>query len=213
MSFVSIPFYYRTNEDYAAVKEYVGKLNTIAITTYGLSNIPLFSPDYVNVRSYAQTIEGIHKKIPMRRRGKKKYIGTLGIKNSLYGKFTKDRNIEKDLAAIDGIVLIAKEGNQPKLREEDLTREDVRLKSVKHFKKLISLMNKEYGDGNWHLRGAKKIIAKLSNAENIKQFPHFAHKRTKETDEINEKGLKIQVVVKRKVDNLKPLLFKLQLMT
>lgn len=212
---VKYPFYYRTRNDIKSVVEhFLFIVNSHSPTSYPRS---LMRSDMIKISAPQYANPNIRKKIPLLKPGKKKYIGVANV-NRKYLEFN-GIDIEHELKSL-GVELIDKNApNKPKYSDDDLTRESFRLKSCGHFKKLTSIMNKQYGHGNWHLRGARKIYAKLAEADRHRAmapgaaglFGSFG--RPKDiTKEIIEKGLKIDVVVVGKVDNLKQTLFKIQLM-
>ena len=210
--YTKIAFFYRTKEQYEKAQEYVRTLSDEAVQKFGVRPRAIFAPDYITLKSNAHGISQIRNKIPKERPGKKKYTATIGFNTRLYDKFAADRDMRAELVAVTGVELISNKSCEPKLNAEDVTEAFVRLKNQKHFGKLVSLMNAEYGHGNWQLRNAKKILAKLRDAEHV-ATSSFAGDNRGLAKEINEKGLRVKVVVTSKVDNLDRLLFKLQLMT
>ena len=212
-SFNRHSFFFRTKAQFRHLQAYAGLLSDAATKTYKLPPRQAFGPAYAHVESVAWEMTNIRDKMPKEKPGKKKYIATLVVSKRLEA-LLDDNQIAEDVDRLIQLEPVPSTPNKPKYNEEDITRAPVRLKGPMHFRKLVSLLNAEYGNGNWHLRGAKKILAKLEEAERIRVNGNKYNTPVgKQVQEILDGGLKVDVVVTSKVDNLKPLLFKIQLMS
>lgn len=212
MPYTKIPFYFRSREQMQSVYAFAGKVDEDASPKYRLPRRGVFDPAYIIVESAVWNRQATNRKMPVSKPGKKKYIGTLNVAGDLMEAYP---TLEEDFFTEADVVPIPKPDTTPKYSEDEITRTTIRLKNVKHFRKVTSVLNKEYGHGNWHFRGARKIISKLRKAENWLEHGNsmFGTQATPEIKEIARKGLKVDVVVTDKVTNLRPLLFKVQLMS
>ena len=212
MKYVKIPIFFRTRDEYKLADSYANRISDYAESKHGMTTRPL-GPQYVTIQSAAVTVAmgRIMRNIPKSRPGKKKYMATIGIAEQLYADARKDMDFEKDLTEL-GLEIVPKGQNKPKYKEEDITRETIRLKTAKHFKKVTSELNREYGHGNWHIRGARKIYHKLTAADYAREggVPPFSPDREM-IEKIVANGLKVDIIVTDKVDNLQQLLFKIEL--
>lgn len=206
-------FFFRTKAQFRQLQAYAGLMNDAAIKKYNMPPRQVFGPSHIHTESVAWNIDNIKDKIPKERIGRKKYIATVII-NKRFDSLLDNNQIVEDVVNLVGLESVPASPNKPKYNEEDITREPVRLKNAQHFKKLVSLLNAEYGNGKWHIRGAKKILSKLNEADRIRVNGNkYNSPVTNQVREILDKGLKVDVVVTSKVDNLKTLLFKIQLMS
>ena len=213
MKYKKISYFYRTREQFEDLVYIIQELERSAILKKSSGRYGYMSPSYASVKSPDYTNQGIRKRIPKKRPGRKKYTATVGFEEEFYVE--KKDEFEKKIERLN-LEPVSSVPNKPKFNEDELTSEFVVLKSPEHFKKLTSVLNSLYGHGNWHLRGARRILPKLLEAAEIKAsvvggYSVFSH--NKHMKEIVENGLKVKVVVHSKVDNLKKALFKIQLMT
>jgi hypothetical protein len=201
-------FFFRTRKQFEAAEDYVVQLNNLSSSKYGMSNGGFFTPD--NVGWYCQhKVEPLWRKIPKKTPGRKKYLFTMRIDKRLDSKLEEDYIAEMVSYGMEPADLTP---NKPKYKESDLTRVKYRLSTVEHFKKLVKLLNKDYGNGNWHLRGQRKILRKLHEIEMVREHGHLARNKNQLTPDQIENGLLIDVCVVGEAPTLERKLFKLELM-
>lgn len=202
---VKYPFYYRTRDQYEAASMLAREIND-ALLPPGVS---LFEANPASLNSPPWKMRPVRDNMPKSKPGKKKYIATIILQ-----PFDRSRlgfNVEERLVEL-GLEMVSKAPNKPKYTDDDLTFGDITFRTVEHFKKVSSMLDKHYGHGEWHYRGQRKIIAKLRQIERFRGGGFMFGKPSKKEQELLNRGIKVTVAVVGKVTNLGPLLFKAQLM-
>lgn len=208
-------FYYRNQRQYEAVTAFARKLSDdVSNLTGGHSRIYDSS---INLKSPQWSIDAIRDKMPKDKLGKKKYLGTLSVPERHFVSIPYD--IEAKLVEL-GVELVSHQPNKPRYTADQLIRATIQIKTVPHFRKITSILNKKYGHGNWHFRNCKKILQKLRKMEAAASGKsasgfHFQPQTLRAPDE-SKNGLKVDVVVVNTTDNsenLQRYLFQAQLMS
>jgi hypothetical protein len=74
------------------------------------------------------------------------------------------------------------------------------------------MLNKDYGNGNWHLRGQRRVLRKLREIESVRMYPNIMPRGNLITQEHVDKGIIVDVCVVGDAPTLERKLFKLELM-
>lgn len=170
----------------------------------------------VLLKSPQWSIDAIRDKMPKDKLGRKKYLGTLSVPERHLAFLSY--NIEEKLLEL-GVELVSRQPNKPRYTDDQLVRATIQIKTVPHFRKITSILNKKYGHGNWHFRNCKNILQKLRKMEAAsagQRAGRFViHAQPLVVDE-HKNGLKVDVVVVNTTDNsenLQRYLFQAQLMS
>ena len=147
-------FFFRTRDQFEAAQDYVKVPNDLSVNKYGMHRTSLFEPDHVGWYCQHRAAE-MWKKVPKTKPGSKKYLVVVRIHKKLEPLLQED--FVEHFCSL-GLVPVPKGNNKPKYTQDDITSVKYRVNSVAHFKQLTKLMNREYGHGQWHLRGHKKIL-------------------------------------------------------
>lgn len=204
-NWIKYAFYYRTRDEF----EWVGILAQNINASLGSYRAGFDDTQPAVINSPAWNMDAIRKSMPKSKPGKKKYIGTIGLRARERSRLTID--ISQELENL-GLEIVSKQPNKPKYTNDDLTFGKITFRTVEHFKKVTSMLNDKYGHGNWHYRGSKKILAKLRHIERYKNGGFIFGKPARKERNMIERGVKVEVAVVGKVKTLEPLLFKAQLM-
>lgn len=203
---IKYAFYFRTRDQFESVIELVDRMNR----EIGSTRSGLFQTMPAEISSPPWHISEIRNKIPKSKPGRKKYIATIKVNPLEHTRISF--NVAEAVEEL-GLEMVSNAPNKPKYSNDDFTFGSVVMRSPEHFKKVTSMLNKQYGHGNWHYRGVRKILPKLKQIENYRDGTlGMFSKAHKEMQEMASKGLRVDVAVEGKVDNLGPLLFKAQLM-
>ncbi len=203
---IKYAFYFRTRDQFEMASILAKNLADQA----GYSNRrSLFDSSPINVNCPPWNMEAIRNKIPKSVPGDKKYIATLLIAPEVHPRI----NIDIKQALMDlGLELVSKAPNKPKYTNDDLTFGTIIFRTPEHFKKVSGMLDKQYGPGNWHYRGVKKILPKLKHIERFRDGNFIFGSPKKKEQEMIDKGIKVTVAVVGDKPGLAPFLFKVQLM-
>lgn len=205
-------FYFRTIDEFNKVYTFIHELNIKTKKKYNMSHyssvIRAHSRYVTDSRKEGYSSPTIPKKIP----SKKKYIGMITAnKHSLVRAEIDIEEILKQLK----IELVGHDPGTPKYTGEK-SFETIYIKNYTQFRKIVSVFNKQFGHGNWHIRGPKKLQKQLLQKE--QKFSMFGVSQAGATTVLNtgakknDKGIKVTIVVNQPNAAIKKLLFKIALM-
>jgi len=195
-------FYFRTQKEFNDMWEAVEKVDHEARTKYN------FGGKIVRVKSrYLGNPKADRKEnifIPYREPSKKKYIGVIvGNKHQL------------NRADIDPVEIIKEQGlervqhadNEATYRGE-LSKCATHLTTHTQLSLLVSMLDTQFGSGNWGIHGPKRLNKKLLEMEKCKNDygEGFMLKRQ------FPKGIPVEIVVKKEDVDVGKYIFKLALM-
>ena len=201
-------FFFRTRQQFEKAEAYVDVLNELAVSKYCIVRQSFFAPACVGWYCQHRT-EPQWRKVPKKNPTNKKYEFILRILPHL------EEKLEEDFVAhLESLGFEKKptENNSPKYTEDDLTKVRYRLDTVAQFKKLCKMLNKDYGNGNWHLRGQRKVLRKLHEIEGMRMHPNLMPRSRLITQEHVDNGIIVDVCVVGDAPTLERKLFKLELM-
>lgn len=195
-------FYFKTQKEFHRVFLFVDELNTVArekMKIYG--TIIAAKSRYVGDPRAESNPTSVPRKIP----SKKKYIGLLvGNKHKMERAGIDPVEVLKKLK----IERVQHSDNLPKYQGETSSNH-MHIKGYEQFKKLVSIFNKRFGHGNWHLHGPKKLQEKLKIIDNANYIFGEGNRLRK----IYPNGIKVKLVVNEPEIDIKKYIFKVTLMT
>ena len=201
-------YFLRTRDQYRNLLLFAKQMSEEAEIKHGLPTLGFLDSDYLRAHVPIEKLERVWNKVPKSNPGKKKYEVHITIDERLYQSAG-----EEILKGLQQLGLVPHEGpKEPKYKDSDLTKKDIIIKTVDQFKSLTKEMNKQYGHGNWHLRGVSKILRKLHNIEMFRERPtQTDYSRNSLTVDQVQNGLKLTVTVIGEAPTLERVLFKIQL--
>ncbi len=161
MSLKRFPFYYRTQQQYEAVRRWAITLRD----PNGNSNrFGMLSADRAELRSKIHDISKNFGNVPESVPGNKKYIGVLIVPARLFHRITITESLPEALKSFGVELINSEEPKENKIKEPITATFNVR--SQKVLSKLASQLDRKIGTGNWRFRGTRNFRKKLSLIEN-----------------------------------------------
>lgn len=151
------PFYYRTQQQYEAVRKWTITLRCPSKDHSSLIDLR------AELRSKTHDASKNFVNVPESVPGDKKYIGVLRVPTRLLRVITVNGSIPEILQSFGVEPIIATSPTETKIKDPVIAVFNVR--NQKSLSKLASQLDKKIGTGNWRFRGTRNFRKKLDLIE------------------------------------------------
>lgn len=199
---MKIPVYFRTRNDLASLQEFLMKLNKEIRTKVGWGNA-----SWISMTTKYTEANPTFNNIPKSKPSDKKYMAVIHANKEKMERM--NLGLEEKLSGLDGIELVRRGDDGPKYKGET-TKAELVVTKIEQFTELVSVFDKAFGHGNWHVRGPRKNIRKLidsvqtalENPDNVFLLNYVRQFKN---------GVPLRITVNRENVDLNKYLFKVKL--